>query len=211
MENELAALRAEYTAAGLAEGDLEADPFRMFRRWMAEVASLAEPNAMVLATVSDDGQPSARLVLLKGLRPDGFVFFTNHASRKGHDLAANPRCALVFPWHGLQRQVRVEGSALPLPRAEVESYFRTRPRGAQLGAWASPQSTVVTREELDARYADVEARYADDEVPVPDGWGGYVVVPESVEFWQGRAHRLHDRLVYRRTSGESWAVERLAP
>lgn len=211
MDDELAALRAEYTAAGLAEADLEPDPFRMFRRWMTEVAALAEPNAMVLATVSDDGQPSARLVLLKGLRPDGFVLFTNHASRKAHDLAANPRCALVFPWHGLQRQVRVEGSAVPLPRAEVEAYFRTRPRGAQLGAWASPQSTVVTREELDQRYADVEAAYADAEVPVPDGWGGYVVVPESVEFWQGRAHRLHDRLVYRRGPGDSWSVERLAP
>lgn len=211
MDDELAALRAEYTAAGLAEDDLEPDPFRMFRRWMAEVAALTEPNAMVLATVSDDGQPSARLVLLKGLRPDGFVLYTNHASRKAHDLAANPRCALVFPWHGLQRQVRVEGSAVPLARAEVEAYFRTRPRGAQLGAWASPQSTVVTREELDQRYADVEAAYAGAEVPVPDGWGGYVVVPESVEFWQGRAHRLHDRLVYRRGPGDSWTVERLAP
>ena len=211
MENELTALRAEYTAIGLAEGDLEPEPFRMFRRWMAEVAALAEPNAMVLATVSDDGQPSARMVLLKGLRPDGFVFFTNHASRKGHDLATNPACALVFPWHGLQRQVRVEGVAAPLARAEVEAYFRTRPRGAQLGAWASPQSSVVTRDELEQRYADTEARFAGTDVPLPDGWGGYVVVPESVEFWQGRAHRLHDRLVYRRGSGEEWTVERLAP
>lgn len=218
MEDELAALRAEYTAVGLAEGDLESDPMRMFRRWMTEAASLTEPNAMVLATVSDDGQPSARMVLLKGLRPDGFVFFTNHASRKGHDLAANERCSLVFPWHGLQRQVRVEGAAVPLARAEVEAYFRTRPRGAQLGAWASPQSAVVSREELERRYADVEARFADAEVPVPEGWGGYVVVPESVEFWQGRANRLHDRLVYRRVAGEplsgpagTWSVERLAP
>lgn len=210
MEDELAALRAEYTAAGLAEADLEPDPFTMFRRWFTDARALAEPNAMVLATVSDDGQPSARMVLLKGLRPDGFVFFTNHASRKAHDLATNPRCALVFPWHGLQRQVRVEGSAEPLPRVEVDAYFRTRPRGAQLGAWASPQSAVVTRDEMEERYAEAEARFAGDDVPVPDTWGGYVVVPHAVEFWQGRANRMHDRLVYHRDS-RCWAVERLAP
>lgn len=205
----LAELREEYTRAGLAEADLAPDPMEMFRRWFAEAAELDEPNAMVLATVSPEGRPSSRLVLLKGLHPDGFVFFTNHRSRKGADLAANPCCALLFPWHGLQRQVRIEGRAEPLGRDEVAAYFSTRPRGAQLGAVASPQSAVVTAEELEQRYAAAEAAYP-EEVPVPDEWGGYVVVPDAVEFWQGRRNRMHDRLRYRR-EGDSWVVERLAP
>lgn len=209
MEDQLASLRAEYVSAGLAEEDLEPEPMAMFRRWFADAAELAEPNAMVLATTSADGQPSARIVLLKGLRPEGFVFFTNLTSRKAADLAAGGRCALLFPWHALQRQVRVEGHAELLDRDAVAAYFATRPRGAQLGAWASPQSQAVTSEELQERYAAADAAYP-DEVPAPDFWGGYVVVPDAVEFWQGRENRMHDRLRYRR-EGEGWVTERLAP
>ena len=208
---DLAALRQEYGRAGLVEGDLAADPVAMFERWMADSveAGLHEPNAMVLATVDADGAPSSRMLLLKGLRDGEFVFFTNTGSRKGLELAANPRCAMLFPWHPLERQVRVEGVATPLPRADVEAYFATRPRGSKLGAWASPQSRVTTREKLAGAYEAAEARYP-DEVPVPDEWGGYAVRPEVVEFWQGRPGRMHDRLVYRRTA-DGWATERLAP
>ena len=213
---EIADLRKEYAAGGLVEGDLTPDPFALFDRWFAEArdASIGEPNAMVVATVSPEGQPSSRMVLLKGVGPDGFRFFTNQASRKGTDLAANPRCSLLFPWHLLERQVRVDGVATPLSAADVAAYFAVRPRGSQLGAWASHQSRVVAgREELAASYDEVEARYADVpdvEVPVPEEWGGYVVRPEAVEFWQGRPGRMHDRLVYRRTA-DGWETERLAP
>ena len=149
------------------------------------------------------------MVLLKGLSPEGFVFYTNTRSRKGEELAGNPRCALLFPWHPLERQVRVDGVAERLPQEAVDAYFAVRPRGSQLGAWASPQSRVVTREDLAEGYAAAEARYP-DAVPVPEEWGGYLVRPEAVEFWQGRPGRMHDRLRYRRTNG-NWAVERLAP
>jgi pyridoxamine 5'-phosphate oxidase len=209
MKDHLAALREEYTHAGLSEADLAPDPFAMFGRWFADAAELAEPNAMVLATVSPAGQPSSRMVLLKGVDARGFAFFTNLGSRKATDLAANPRCSLLFPWHGLQRQVRVEGVAELLDRDEVAAYFSTRPRGAQLGAWASPQSSVVTSDELSARFAGADANYPGD-VPAPDFWGGYVVRPRSVEFWQGRQNRMHDRLRYRR-EGDTWLTERLAP
>ncbi|WP_244931454.1 pyridoxamine 5'-phosphate oxidase [Nocardioides sp. W7] len=210
---DLRALRQEYAAAGLAEGDLAADPVTMFRRWFDEVqaAGLHEPNAMVVATVGADLAPSSRMVLLKGLDEDGFVFFTNTRSRKGEDLAGNPRCALLFPWHPLERQVRVDGVAAPLSAAAVADYFAVRPRGSQLGAWASRQSRVVAgREELAASYDEVEARYDGRDVPVPEEWGGYVVRPDAVEFWQGRPGRMHDRLVYRRAAA-GWRTERLAP
>ena len=209
----VAAARAEYTRGGLVETDLLPDPIAMFRRWYddAHAAGLHEPNAMVVATVSAELAPSARLVLLKGVREEGFVFFTNTGSRKGSDLAGNPRAALLFPWHPLERQVRVDGTAAPLPQEDVDAYFATRPRGSQLGAWASHQSHVVSgREELLAAYDDAERRYADGDVPTPEEWGGYLVHPESVEFWQGRPGRMHDRLVYRRTA-DGWRTERLAP
>ena len=211
---DLSGLRAEYARGGLDLPDLARDPVEMFERWLGEAvaAGVHEPNAMVLATATPDGRPSSRMVLLKGFGPDGFVFFTNQASRKGDELAANPHCALLFPWHPLERQVRIEGVAERLDAARVEAYFRSRPRGAQLGAWASAQSRpVAARAELATSYARVQERFGDEgEVPVPPEWGGYRVVPEAVEFWQGRPGRMHDRLVYHR-DGDGWAVERLAP
>lgn len=208
---DLAALREEYGRAGLDEADLAGDPFQMFDRWMRDAldAGLHDPNAMVVATVDAAGAPSSRMVLLKGVGPEGFVFYTNTASRKGEELAANPRCALLFPWHPLERQVRVEGVATRLPQLEVDAYFAVRPRGSRLGAWASPQSRPTTKAELAARYAAAEERYP-DEVPVPPDWGGYAVAPQVVEFWQGRPGRMHDRLVYTR-QGDGWVTERLAP
>jgi pyridoxamine 5'-phosphate oxidase len=211
--DDLAARREDYARGGLVESDLASDPVAMFERWYADAvaAGLHEPNAMAVATASPEGVPSSRFVLLKGVSADGFVFFTNLGSRKGHELLANPRCALLFPWHPLERQVRVEGHAVELPRADVEAYFSSRPRGSQLGAWASHQSQVVGgRAALDEAYADAEARFDGVDVPVPDEWGGFLVRPERVEFWQGRTGRMHDRLVYRRLDG-GWATERLAP
>lgn len=208
----LAALRQEYGDTGIEPEDLPAEPLEAVRRWLddAVAAGLHEPNAVVVSTVGEDGRPASRTVLLKGL-DSGFVFYTNYASRKGRELEASGRAALLFPWHDLQRQVRVEGTVARVDPAESAAYFAQRPRGSQLGAWASPQSEeVASRAELDERYAAAEARFADGEVPVPPHWGGYRVVPDVVELWQGRSGRMHDRLVYRRTD-DGWEVVRLAP
>jgi pyridoxamine 5'-phosphate oxidase len=212
----LAAAREEYTRGGLLEDDLAPDPTAMFSRWYADAAAAGvyEPNAMIVATTTSDGAPSVRTVLLKGFSAEGFVFYTNTASRKGHELADNPRVALLFPWHPLERQVRVEGVATALSPERVAGYFATRPRGSQLGAWASHQSReVASRQELETAYAEVDARFAGRDVPVPPEWGGYVVRPDSMEFWQGRPGRMHDRLVYRRDDGPegTWSIRRLAP
>lgn len=212
-EVDLARLRHEYAASGLDEAHAGDDPWVLFRRWLREAvaAGVHEPNAMVLSTVSTHGRVSSRTVLMKGVDRRGPCFFTNHASRKGLDLAANPACALLFPWHAVERQVRLEGIAAPLPTDEVEAYFRLRPRAAQIGAWASQQSRpVASRDELEQAYAAYEEQFAEREVPVPPTWGGYRVLPDVVEFWQGRAGRLHDRLLYTRTD-DGWQRQRLAP
>ena len=207
-----AGLRRSYEGEPLLEVDLAADPVTQFAAWFADAmaAGLPEPNAMVLATASAGGRPGARTVLLKGYDERGFVFYTNYESRKGRDLAENPRACLLFPWHPMRRQVRVEGPVVRLPKEESAAYFRSRPYGSRIGAWASRQSAVLpSREALDRRFAELAERWPEDP-PVPDFWGGYRVVPEEVEFWQGRLDRLHDRLRYRR-SGTAWVVERLAP
>jgi pyridoxamine 5'-phosphate oxidase len=212
-EGRLAALRREYGQAGLDAADLAGDPLAQFGRWLADAvaAGVTEPNAMVLATADAEGRPSARTVLLKGVDARGFVAYTNHGSRKGRELAANPRASLVFPWYDLQRQVVVVGDTERVDPEETARYFASRPRGSQLGAWASSQSQpLADRATLDARYAAAEARFAGGPVPVPPDWGGLRVVPVSVEFWQGRTSRLHDRLRYER-AGAGWALQRLYP
>jgi len=205
---------AEWPTAGLDETMLAPDPHDQFDRWMADViaAGLPEPTAMVLATVSAAGQPRARTVLLKGHDKDGFTFFTNRTSRKGADLDEVPRACLLFPWHPIHRQVIVEGTVTPLSDAASAAYFRTRPRASQIAAWASRQSSVIgSRAELEDRYARLAGRWpAGHEVPLPDFWGGYLVTPTTIEFWHGRANRMHDRLRYRMVRGE-WLIERLAP
>ncbi len=211
MRTDLAALRRDYTRAGLSEADLAPTWHEQFDRWLADAAGLVEPNAVVLATATAQGVPSARTVLLKDVDARGFVVFTNLTSRKGRELVANPAASLVFPWVELERQVVVTGRAEQVSRAQTEAYFHSRPRGSQVGAWVSHQSTVIAgREELGARQAALEARFAGGEVPVPPFWGGVRVVPDAVEFWQGRPSRLHDRLRYR-ADGDAWRVERLSP
>jgi pyridoxamine 5'-phosphate oxidase len=199
---------------GFTEDMLAGDPLSQFAAWMADAvaAALPEPTAMALATVSADGRPRARTVLLKNYDSSGFTFYTNRTSRKGRDLAEVPRVSLLFPWYAMHRQVIVEGPVTPLTTAESEPYFRSRPHGSQIGAWASRQSTVIgSRAELDDRYAELSRRWPEGtDVPMPDFWGGYLVTPEVVEFWQGRPNRLHDRFRYRRDGG-AWVIERLSP
>jgi pyridoxamine 5'-phosphate oxidase len=209
----VARLRTEYTRAGLAEVDAAPDPLAQFRAWFEEAlaADLHEPNAMVLATATPDGKPSARVVLLKGFDERGFVFYTNYEGRKGREIGRNPHAALVFYWGELERQVRIEGRVGRVSERESDAYYASRPRGSRLGAWASEQSRVVGgREVLEGRIRDLEAEYEGREVPRPAFWGGYRVEPEVVEFWQGRESRLHDRISYRRGDG-GWEIERLQP
>ena len=206
-------MRSEYARGGLAEADVDADPVVQFGRWLeqAESADLLEPTAMTLATSTPDGRPSARMVLLRGFDERGFCFYTNYESRKGGELAANPRAALVFWWGELERQVRIEGRVERTSRSESEAYFHSRPPASQLSAAASPQSQVIDgRAVLEERVARLATGHQDGQVPLPGFWGGYRLVHEVVELWQGRPNRLHDRLRYRR-AGDRWRIERLAP
>ncbi len=209
-----ATMRKQYRSEIVLEETLAEHPMDQFALWFQQAADshLFEPNAMVVSTATPDGRPSSRTVLMKQFDGRGFVFFTNYASRKGRELAENPYAALLFPWHPISRQVIVTGTASRIGRDETAAYFRSRPHGSQLGAWASDQSSVIgSRAELDRRYAELDARYPEDEqVPVPPEWGGLRVVPEEVEFWQGHENRLHDRLRYVLDAGK-WRVERLCP
>ncbi len=212
---DLDVLRAQLQERGLRRTDLLDDPFAQFGRWfdVAVDAGLHEPEAMVVSSVGDDGMPSSRHVLLKGL-DHGFVFFTNYTSRKGRELTANPVAAIVFPWNLLSRQVRIEGSVERVSDEESDAYFATRPRDSQTGAWASHQSEMIAdRGVLESRWEDAAARFAGREVPRPPHWGGLRVVPRALEFWQGRRSRLHDRFVYVRDGSvaSGWRVERLSP
>ena len=209
----LADLRRDYSLNGLTEADAGDDPFALFHRWLdqAIAAELTDPNAFILATCTPDGVPSARAVLLKVLDDRGFTFFTNYDSRKGREMEANPRVALVFLWHQLERQIRVEGTVEVVTAAESDEYFAKRPLGSRLGAWASPQSAVIPdREFLAKAHAELMAKYPDGNPPRPPNWGGYRVLPTVIEFWQGRPSRLHDRIRFTRTA-TGWARDRLAP
>ena len=209
----IADLRREYASRALGEDQADADPIRQFAEWFEEAANaqILDVNAMTLATTTPDGDPDARIVLLKGFDDDGFVFFTNYESAKGRELEMTPRACLLFFWVELERQVRITGSVTKVSKAESDEYFHSRPVESQIGAWASAQSTIVAdRAQLEARDAAMAAQYAGQVVPLPAFWGGYRVAPEKVEFWQGRPSRLHDRLLYTRAAG-GWTRSRLSP
>lgn len=213
MQHDIASLRKEYKREELTEESVAANPFDQFRAWFDEAlaSQLPEPTAMTLATADERGVPSARTVLLKGVDDAGFVWYTNYASAKGQCLEHNPVAAILFFWPELERQIRISGSVDRVARDESEAYFHSRPRESQLGAWASNQSTVVaSRDELEVSYAEMQARFADGEIPLPPSWGGYRLRPTSIEFWQGRPSRMHDRIRYRK-EGSLWVRERLAP
>lgn len=213
MENDAARMRRDYSMKALDEADVLPDPIAQFGRWFDEArgSGLLEPNAMALATVGADGQPSNRTVLLKGFDRDGFVFYTNRQSRKGTELAATPKASLLFWWDRLERQVRIDGVVETVDAADSDAYFASRPQAARIGAWASPQSRrIESRAWLEAEVTSLAERFGESGVPRPEHWGGYRVVPHAIEFWQGRSSRLHDRLIYRR-EGVVWTLARLAP
>lgn len=211
---ELAALRQDYSQRGLRRSQLDPDPIRQFNAWLAEATAqgLIEPNAMTLATVDAGGQPWTRTVLLKICDERGFTFFTNYEGAKGRQLAAHPRAAVTFWWGALERQVNITGSVVKTSREESEAYFQSRPAGSRIGAWASRQSEIVEhREQLERQFAEVLAKHGGRDIPLPPHWGGYRLVPATIEFWQGRRSRLHDRLRYTRQPDGAWKIERLSP
>lgn len=211
---DISQLRHEYATAILDRDNLDDDPFKQFAVWLQQAcdAKLAEPNAMGVATATPTGVPSLRTVLLKYYDREGFVFFTNYESRKAQQIATNPQVALLFFWAELARQVVIEGRAERISTAASLKYFATRPRGSQLGAWCSPQSSVISsRQLLQQKLAEMSRKFANREVPLPSFWGGYRVVPQRIEFWQGQENRLHDRFLYQRQADGSWTIDRLAP
>lgn len=213
MSISLADLRREYTLGGLRRADLLPDPIAQFRKWFDEAmrAEVLEPNAMTLATANAQGEPSSRTVLIKAVDERGFVFFTNYESRKGRDLTANPKASATFYWRELERQVNVFGTVTKVPRAESETYFQSRPLGSQYAAWASTQGAVVSdRTSLESKLAEIKEKYSTRKVPLPAYWGGYVIAPYAVEFWQGRPNRLHDRFRYLKQA-DRWQIDRLSP
>jgi len=210
----IAAIRKEYKLESLHEKQIEQNPFKQFEKWWHEVvnSNIDEANAMTLATADKAGKPSARIVLLKGFTHEGFLFFTNYESHKGHELKENPQACLVFFWKELERQVRIEGLVEKISAAESDEYFDSRPAGSKIGAWASPQSHVIaSREVLEEKVASVEERFAHTEIKRPQHWGGYILKPSLIEFWQGRPSRLHDRIQYTLVEKDNWLIERLAP
>jgi pyridoxamine 5'-phosphate oxidase len=214
MDTSVANLRKDYTFQGLSETDAHPNPFKQFKIWFdqALAAGLPEPNAMTISTVTSDGKPSARMVLLKDYDERGFVFYTNYESQKGQQLLQNPWGAITFWWAELERQVRIEGRVEQVSATESDAYFHSRPRGSQLGAWVSHQSQVIdNREVLAQRLQQLEKEYENKEIPRPPHWGGFRVIPTAIEFWQGRPSRLHDRLLYRRSEDGSWTIQRLSP
>lgn len=210
----LSGIRREYSKAGLDRDGLDDNPFTFFERWLQDSvdAKLADPTAMTVATVDERGQPSQRIVLLKDVSQGGFVFYTNTESRKASELQKNPKISLHFPWHMLERQVKICGQVQPLSAAEVARYFLSRPKPSQLAAWASQQSRpIATRQLLIEKFNQVKQKFSEGRVPLPSFWGGYRVIPHEIEFWQGGEHRLHDRFVYRRQADNNWHIERLMP
>lgn len=213
MNMDISHLRENYTQAGLDLDSLDPDPFQQFDLWFQQAveAQLPEPNAMSLATTSREGLPSLRTVLLKYVSPEGFVFFTNYSSRKAQDIADNPNVAIMFPWVALERQVTVRGRAEKISKTDSLKYFTSRPHGSQLGAWVSQQSSVITgRKVLEMKLEEMKRKFKEGKVPLPDFWGGYRIIPEAIEFWQGRPNRLHDRFLFKRTES-NWSIERLSP
>lgn len=213
-QKELQNLRQDYAAARLTEKEVSQDPIKQFEKWFNDAikAGIHEPNAMTLATATNDGRPSARILLLKGFTQEGFIFYTNYLSRKGREMAKNPLASIVFFWGEMERQVRIEGTIEKVSKEESEAYFHSRPKLSQIGALASPQSQeIADRTVIESKMQQLEAQYTDSEVPKPSHWGGYILKPQLVEFWQGRQSRLHDRIVYKKADKKNWKIVRLAP